>query len=422
MFYKETNFKETLIGEVTDDWDIIRLEDGCEVIGGGTPSTKVKKYWDGRIPFVTPTDVTKQENKNMNFLDKTESYITEEGLRKSSSNLLPPGSILVTSRATIGYCVINEVPVATNQGFANIVCKTNTHNLYVLYLMRFMRKRLEELAGGSTYKEISRTMVRNLRIPLPPLPEQQKIASILATVDEAIQKTNEVIAKTERLKKGLMQELLTKGIGHKEFKDTEIGRIPREWKVAKLKEVGQFQYGITTSAVKEDTGVNLLRITDITDSGIKWESVPYCRVTETEFGKYELKLGDVLFARIGATTGKTCYIDQQVRGVFGSYLIRFQPMADLYTRFLYYYTQSEIYWHQANRKKEGQLKKGLNTKMLGSLLLPRPPQPEQQKIASILATVDKKLEIERNERARLERIKLGLMDLLLTGKVRIKVN
>jgi type I restriction enzyme S subunit len=129
-----------------------------------------------------------------------------------------------------------------------------------------------------------------------------------------------------------------------------------------------------------------------------------------------------LFARIGATTGKTCHIDQPIRGVFGSYLIRFQPTeGNIDTKFLYFYTQSRVYWLYVNKSKEGQLKKGLNSKSLGNFKLPLPPLPEQRRIADILSTVDKKLELERKRKAKLERIKKGLMNDLLTGKKRVNV-
>jgi len=281
------------------------------------------------------------------------------------------------------------------------------------------------LAKGAVPSRL-RTDIRGfmrIQIPLPPLSEQKAIAHVLSTVDEAIQKTNEIIEKIKRLKKGLMQELLTKGIGHKEFKDTEIGRIPREWKVVRIREIGTLQYGVTVSAKKENTGIKLLRITDIKgEEGINWSEVPYCEVSKAELMKYGLKVGDVLFARIGATTGKTCYIDRLVKGVFGSYLIRFQPtVRDIDTRFLYFYTQSTIYWQQVNRIKEGQLKKGLNSRTLGNLRVPLPPIEEQRKIAEIFSTVDKRLGVERKRKKKLERIKKALMDLLLTGKVRVKV-
>ena len=286
-----------------------------------------------------------------------------------------------------------------------------------------MRKILEQLAGGSTFKEISRSTLRSLKIPLPPIDEQRRIAEVLSTVDEAIRLVDESIARTERLKKGLMQELLTKGIGRIEFKQTEIGKIPKEWKIAKLGELGDFQYGYTISASKENTGIKLLRITDIKEDGfINWDEAPYCHVTEEIFKRYKLNVGDVLFTRIGATTGKTCYIDIPIQSIFGSYLIRFIPKKpEINTRFLYFYTQSKKYWNQVNRLKSGRLKMGLNIAQLKLLQIPLPPFHEQEKIVKILWTIDKRLKTEKDRKRKLIRIKRALMDLLLTGKVRLMV-
>ncbi|MEM3490073.1 MAG: restriction endonuclease subunit S, partial [Nitrososphaerota archaeon] len=205
--YRE--FKDTEIGRIPKDWEVVRIGDICEVIGGGTPSTKVKEYWNGNIPFAIPTDVTELESRNVNFLNQTKGHITEKGLRESSTNLLPPGSILLTSRATIGSCVISEVPVATNQGFANIICGDTVHNLFILYLMKYMKKKLDQLASGSTYKEISRVVVRNLRIPHPPLLEQQEIAEILSIVDKKLELERADKARLGKIKQGLMDLLLT---------------------------------------------------------------------------------------------------------------------------------------------------------------------------------------------------------------------
>jgi type I restriction enzyme S subunit len=424
--FKHEEFKDTEIGRIPKDWEVAKITKLFDLYKGTTPSTKIKEYWNGSIPFVTPTDITKINDANGIYLETTENYITEKGLKSKGLKLVPKDSILFTSRATIGYLAINKTEVAINQGIISLIPKqANADVTFFCYFLQRLKNLFENLAGGSTYKEISMSTFVNVNIAIPPLSEQQKIAEILSTVDEAIQRINGIIVKTERLKKGLMQELLTKGIGHKEFKDTEIGRIPKDWEVVKLGEIGTFQYGITTSAKEEDTGLKLLRITDIRDDGtINWSEVPFCEISLSELSKYMLKVGDVLFARIGATTGKTCYINQEIRAVFGSYLIRFLPdvNSQINTKFLHLFTQSEMYWSQVNRMKGGQLKKGLNTQLLREIKILLPPLEEQQKIAQVLSTVDKKLEIERNEKAKLEKIKQGLMDLLLTGKIRVKVN
>ena len=142
------------------------------------------EYWGGDIPWLTPSQLT---GKLINEISETDEYITEKGFENSSVKLLPPGTVIMSSRATIGETVINKVPMTTNQGFANIICDENkVFNYYLLYLLRYITPRLKALAGGSTFLEISRTNVRSVNIPVPPLPEQKKIASILSSVDKSI--------------------------------------------------------------------------------------------------------------------------------------------------------------------------------------------------------------------------------------------
>src|SRR4030042_4071436 len=179
----ETKFKNTEIGDIPVDWELVRLGDYCEVLGGSTPSTKRPEYWNGDIPWAVPTDITKLKG---NVIENTEKKITEGGLAHSAAKILPTGSILLTSRATIGECAINSRSMATNQGFANLVCRKAIYNWFLLYRLKFIRKELENLSGGSTFREISKRSIREMGIPLPPFSEQKKIADILASVDEAI--------------------------------------------------------------------------------------------------------------------------------------------------------------------------------------------------------------------------------------------
>ena len=431
IFYKETNLKQTPAGEIPQDWDVANLENVVSSfengIWGENPVPGEQSH-----PVIRSTEVTHDGKIDLSTVafrripaEKADKYRLRDGdiLLVGSS-----GSSQLIGRAAL-FKRLND---ATTYLFSNFMIRMRPKGINPGFLYYFFNsptyyhflRHLQQTSTG--LRNLPRKEFIQIKLPCPPPLEQQKIAEVFSTIDEAIQKTSEVVAKTEQLKKALMRELLTKGIGHTEFEDTEIGRIPKEWRIVKLGEVGTFQYGVTTSAKKGDTGIKLLRITDIRDNGvINWLEVPYCEVSDAELKKYALRTGEVLFARIGATTGKTCYVDQQIESVFGSYLIRFLLNADkenLITKFLHHYTQSEMYWLQVNRIREGQLKKGLNTALLRNLRFPLPPLREQQEIASILSTIDKKLEVERNEKVKLERIKQGLMDLLLTGKIRIKLS
>jgi type I restriction enzyme S subunit len=267
-----------------------------------------------------------------------------------------------------------------------------------------------------TLKHLDIQMVKNTKIPLPPLNEQRAIAEILFTVDEAIQKIDEIITKTERLKKGLMQELLTKGIGHKEFKNTEIGRIPKEWEVVKLgdKELVEIIMGQSPPSStynREGKGLPFLQgkmeFGDIYPSPIMYCSQPI-KIAEPNDILISVRapVGDVNIAPYKLCIGR------------GLAAIRFNLNRASHWFYFYYFQKIKNFLENLGK---GSTFKAITKEDLENLKVPYPPLCEQQKIAEILSTLDKRLEIERKEKAKLERIKQGLMDLLLTGKVRVRI-
>jgi len=187
------------------------------------------------------------------------------------------------------------------------------------------------------------------------------------------------------------------------------------WKTDKLEALGTFQYGYTDSATKNNSGVKYLRISDIQDNGkINWLTVPFCKISDNDFSKYSLFNGDVLFARIGATAGKTCYIKGAPKSIFASYLIRFVTN-ELDSKFFFYFTQSQQYWKQALQQREGQLKKGLNANTLSNFNIQYPENKvEQTAIANILSKVDEAIQKADEAITKTERIKQALMKKLLT--------
>jgi len=231
----KAGYKNTAVGVIPEDWEIKPLEEVGKVTGGSTPRRSNDEYWGGDVPWLTLSQIS---DKVINTISETEEYMTEEGLENSSAKVLPPGTVMMSSRATIGECVINEVPMTTNQGFANIICDgEKVYNYFLIYLLRYNKPRLMALGGGSTFSEVSRTSVRSFNVAIPSLPEQNKIADILLKIDETIEKTAEIIEETEQLKQGLMQQLLTQGIGHDEFKESKFGKIPKKWRIKRLGEI-----------------------------------------------------------------------------------------------------------------------------------------------------------------------------------------
>ena len=208
-----TEFREvkSMLGKyerIPKEWENKKLDEIGKIIGGGTPDSTNKEYWNGNILWATPTDITKLQT---NQIENTERKITKQGLDNSSAKLLPKGTILITSRATIGECAIATQPIATNQGFQSIICNDrNFDRMCIFYLIKYHKNKLLRLAYGTTFLEINKSEIKKAVISIPALlSEQQKIASILSRVDAYIQKNQEYKKKTELLKKGLMQKLLT---------------------------------------------------------------------------------------------------------------------------------------------------------------------------------------------------------------------
>jgi type I restriction enzyme, S subunit len=289
--------------EIPESWRLKQFYEIGKIVGGGTPDTINPRYWNGKIPWAVPTDISPLKNI---YINKTERYISEEGLEKSSARLLPIGTVLVTTRATIGECAINTIPMATNQGFQNIMCNSEHYNLFVYYALKFFKKRLLRLAYGTTFLEISKNNMKTVKIPVPNRAEQNKIASILSKVDELIQKTDQITEQTQRLKKGLTQKLLTKGIGHIKFKNVHLGlrflnlSIPESWLVATLEEVTQIIDTPHYTSPYFDSGIPVIRTSNCTSSG----EIDFTGSTFTSQEEYEKRrkiidpeVGDVLYTR-----------------------------------------------------------------------------------------------------------------------------
>jgi len=280
-------------------------------------------------------------------------------------------------------------------------------------------------------KNINLPLLKSLLIPLPPLPEQRRIAEILSTVDDAIQKVDAAITKTERLKKGLLHELLTKGIGHKEFKDTEIGRIPKEWEVVRLREViSLYQNGIWgEDPVPLQKSYPVIRSTEITHDGkLDLSTVAYRRIPDEKVAKYKLQDGDILMVASSGSAnliGRVTLFKQPEDNkiyLFSNFMIRIRPR-DIDPHFLYYFLSSPRYYHFLRSLQQTSTGlRNLPKKDFLRLKIPLPPLPEQRRIAEILSTVDQKLDLLKRRKEKLIRIKKGLMNDLLTGKRRVKLN
>jgi len=189
-------------------WQVKRLGELGEIRSGGTPATSESSFWNGGIPWCTPTDITALSGKK--YLVATARTISERGLAASAAEILPPRSLIMTSRATIGECAINMVPMATNQGFKNIVPSEEVDVEFLYYLMGMQKSRLIALCSGSTFLEISKRQLEHFEVCLPSSKsEQTAVARILSDMDAEMNALEARLIKTRALKQAMMQALLT---------------------------------------------------------------------------------------------------------------------------------------------------------------------------------------------------------------------
>ena len=298
--------------------------------------------------------------------------------------------------------------------------------LSFLIQSKVYRAYFEQYANGVTRYGLTTSIVKNLPVLLPPLPEQKKIADILTSVDEAIQTTQKVIEQSEKVKQGLLQELLTKGIGHTEFKQTEVGEIPIEWKaVIASNYCSSIADGThdTPKPVNKDgyplfTSKNLNRnnLLDTKNCYLISKNDVLAINKRSFVNKF-----DIIYGMIG-TIGNPVIIntDEQRFAVKNVGIFRFNG-DKLKSRWFFYFLQSKFIQDYIQTILTGSSQKFLSLKIIRSFKILLPPLPEQKQIADILSSVDESIQKSKDKKTQLEQVKKGLMQDLLTGKVRVKV-
>lgn len=423
----ETILRKDKRRELPTSWELTRIGNVVDTHGGSTPSTAKPEYWDdGGILWATPTDIT---SLNTKYISDTERKISQKAADETSLRLCEPGTLLMTSRATIGYPAIAEKPITTNQGFINIHCGNKVETLFLYYWIAQNRALLERFAQGSTFLELPKKAFRRFHIDLPPLAEQRKIAEILSTIDETIEKTDATIRETQQLKKGLMQKLFTEGIGHTRFKETKIGRIPEEWEVVRLAKVSEIRFSnVDKKSYPSEIPVHLCNYLDVYNNEYIDEKIDFMEATATtaEIEKFSLNKGDVIITKDSETADDiavpSVVIEELNNVLCGYHLALLQPNAEkVDSIFLSKLLSSTPINNQFVRLAQGLTRFGLNVSSIQNAIIPLPSLDEQHQIAQILSEVDTKIETEKAFKAELEQLKTGLMQVLLTGKVRVKV-
>jgi len=408
--------------QVPEGWETLTTE---QILQNKKGAIKIGPFGSAlKKEFFVPEGyrVFGQENVFNNDFTIGERRVDEERFQKLKSCTLEANDIVISMMGTIGKCVL--VPEDIEVGIMDshllrlqinhVVCDA-TYIMQLIANYELIQQQIKRLSVGGIMAGLSSTVIKQLTFPIPPLPEQKKIAEILSTCDECIENTEKQIAKLKDLKKATMQELLTKGIGHTEFKDSPLGRIPKSWEVVKLEGVTTYSQGIQVDLSLQinepkEGYLKFLRIENYTQLSQDFRFVPQ------DLGRNKfINNDDVVVVRYGATAG---YVGRGFEGILANNLFKVSPNEELLTKGFIYYIILNLYECFQNLMSGGAMP-ALSFGMLNEIKISLPPLPEQVKITETISSIDSNIESKEQKLSKLKDQKKALMNDLLTGKVRV---
>lgn len=338
-----------------------------------------------------------------------------------------PYSILYSVRAPVGEINRFANECAIGRGLAAIL-PTKADPDYLYHYLGFTKVNMVRLAQGSTFEAINGQELKSFAIRTPPLPQQKKIAAILTSVDDVIENTQAQIAKLQDLKKATMNELLTKGIGHTEFKDSALGRIPKSWAAVSLLNVINVLHGFQFREHHfSKGGIPVVKIGNLTDGGfVNLTKSPTFVPFEVlnSFQKFKLYHGDTLMALTGATLGKVSIYNKKTTALqnyrVGKFVTRDERK--LLQKLVYWILQSGYVQKVVEDMVNEAAQPNIGKADLENIRIPLPPVSEQEIICETIEAIHLKIQIDSNRLLRFFALKKALMNDLLTGKVRVNVN
>ena len=432
--YKESSIE--WIEDIPAHWEPKRLGHVSTIFKGGTPKRNVDKYFQGDLPWARPVDITALQGAL--YIHDTEIHISEEALENSAARRLPPGTVLLTSRATIGETAITTVPMATNQGFANFVCHEQLLNIYLVYYLQAIKDLLISLGSGSTYLEVTKGTLVGVRIPLPPLSEQTQIANFLdrktEQIDELIRIKERRIELLQEQRTALINQAVTKGLDpNVEMKPSGvewIGEIPAHWEVKRLKYVTKIlPSNVDKHIYPDEVQVRLCNYTDVYyNDYITVDTVlakGSCK--EHEFAKFVLRKGDVVITKDSETPddiGVPTFVKDDLNDVVcGYHLTLIRPLS-CRGEFIFRFIQSDRTRRYFELNSNGITRYGLGKPSIENLLLPIPTDSEQQQIANYLdrktQQIDELISAEQRKIERLKEYRQSLISEVVTGKIDVR--
>ncbi|HFO9618676.1 TPA: restriction endonuclease subunit S, partial [Escherichia coli] len=360
------------------NWPMVKLKDCCEVVGGATPKRNIASYWEGDIPWITPKDIS---NLNSPFIYEAPEHISSAGYKAAATYMLPVGTILLTSRAPIGNVAIAGIELCTNQGFKSLIPGKNVYNKYLYHCIKKFVPQLELLGNGATFKEVSKKVVENFEIPLPPFEEQKRIADILDKADDIRQKREQAIKLADVFLLATFLEMFGDPVEN-----------PKGWNVFSLLEYGSFKNGMNFTKGESGTALKCLGVGDFKSLATITcvDNIAEIELNTPPSAEYLLKDGDIVFVRSNgnkALIGRclTIYPGKE-KVTFSGFCIRYRIESTSVTpEYLNFLFRTPSVKQKMLSGGQGANIQNISQGTLSSLRIPIPPLEKQQAFSKVVS-------------------------------------
>lgn len=382
-----------------------KLGEVCTIVSGSTPKTSVTSYWDGNIKWITPAEL----NEDTFYIMDSVRHITEEGKEKTGLSYLPTGTVILSSRAPIGKTAIAGCKMCCNQGFKNLICSDAIYNEYLYFFLKSKTDYLNSLGRGATFKEISKSIVENIEIPLPEVNQQKEIAEKFKKLEQLISLRKQQLAKLDELVKARFVEVFGDSVANtKNFPSTTLETVMTVFPQNGL-------YKPQTDYVQDDTGIPILRIDAFYNGKVtNWNTLKRLICSETEIDRYLLKENDIVINRVNSIEylGKCAHIvGLKEKTVFESNMMRFH-MDEKKVNAVYVtevLCTEDIYRQILRRAKKSVNQASINQEDVKSLEILVPPLSLQNQFAAFVERVDQQKQTVQQSLEKLELMKKALM-------------
>lgn len=421
-------------GDIPQGWEVKRIGDFTDCTAGGTPSTSISAYWGGNIAWMSSGEL------HLKRVYDVEGRITQLGLENSSTKFIPVNSVLIGLAGqgkTRGTVAISKIPLCTNQSIASIFPNDEFDAEFLFYNLENRYDELRSLSTGDGGRGgLNLTIIRNINIQLPPKPEQTAIATVLSDTDKLIDSLTALIAKKQAIKSATMSQLLSgqkrlpQFANHsdgapKTYIQTDNGKIPEDWEVVKLGDVGQTYSGLSGKSKSDfDTGNALyVPFTNVmVNIEVDKNKLGIVKVNEKQ--NFVLK-GDLLFNGSSETPEEVCFsslVNFEMPNLYlNSFCFGFRIFANdrVLPKFLAYWFRADIGRKTIAFMAQGSTRYNISKSEFLKLNVVLPPKPEQTAIAQILSDMDSDIVALEHRLTKTKALKQGLMHQLLTGKIRL---